>query len=274
VAPLARGSLNFTVQVAGKTDVGCVRTNNEDFFGYDAQDGVFVVCDGVGGQAAGEVASHIGVRTVMDYFHSAAESGEYPVFGRVFDGVSPQANALGSALQIANRSILDAASQNPTCAGMSSTIVAGLVRDSGVSIAHLGDSRVYLIRGETIQQLTVDHSLVMEQVRLGVISAEDAELSGAGNYILRALGAEAEAEPELADVDSKPGDVLLFTTDGLTRHVSDSQIVSIVVRAASLDAACEALIEAAKAEGGSDNITCVLVRLVEQPWYRKLIPGG
>jgi protein phosphatase len=266
--------LNFTLQVAGKTDVGCVRSHNEDFFGYDAESGIFVVCDGVGGQPAGEVASQIGVRTVMDYFHGAAESGAYPAFGRVFDGVSPYANALASAIQMANRFILDAASEDPACAGMSSTIVAGFVRDTGISIAHVGDSRIYLIRDETIQQLTVDHSLVMEQVRRGLISAEEAARIGVRNYIVRALGAEAEVEPDLADLEPESGDVLLFTSDGLTRHVSDSQIVPIVRNAVSLDAACEALIQAAKEGGGLDNITCVLVRLVVQPWYRKLISGG
>lgn len=266
--------MNFTVQVAGKTDIGCVRTNNEDFFGHDAKAGVFVVCDGVGGQAAGEVASQIGVRTVLDYFHGAAASGEYPVFGRVFDGVSPRANALGSAIQMANRFIVDAAAEDPARAGMSSTIVAGLVTGTGVSIAHVGDSRIYLIRGQSIQQLTVDHSLVMEQVRRGMISAEEAVQSGGQNYIVRALGAEAEVEPDLADLAPESGDLLLFTSDGLTRHVSDSQIVPIVLQAASLEDACEALIQAAKEGGGLDNITCLLVRLVEQPWYRKLIPGG
>jgi serine/threonine protein phosphatase PrpC len=254
--------LNFTVQVAGKTDVGRVRANNEDFFGYDMASGVFVVCDGVGGQAAGEVASQIGVRAVLDYFRGAAQSGEYPAFGRVFDGVSPSANALGSAIQLANRLIVDAATENPACAGMSTTIVAGLVTDTGVSIAHVGDSRIYLIRGESIHQLTVDHSLVMEQVRRGMISVEEAALSGVQNYIVRALGAESEVEPDLADLTPEPGDILLFTSDGLTHHVNDAQIVPIVLQAASLDAACEALIQAAKKEGGSDNITCVLVRLV------------
>ena len=102
---MVQKSLNSTVQVAAKTDIGCVRSNNEDFFGYDADRGVFVVCDGVGGQAAGEVASRIAVRTVLDYFGSADEGGEYPTFGRKFDGVSPCANALGSAIQKANRCV-------------------------------------------------------------------------------------------------------------------------------------------------------------------------
>jgi protein phosphatase len=213
------------------------------------------------------------VRAVLEYFHNSAENGGYPVIGRLMEGVSQRANALGSAIQVANRSILEAAADNPTYAGMSSTIVAGLVRSTGVSIAHVGDSRIYLIRGESIRQLTIDHSLVMEQVRLGMISVEEAERSGVQNYIIRALGAEAEVEPDLADLDPEPGDILLFSTDGLTRHVSDSQIVPIVMQAASLEEACEALIQAAKDNGGSDNITCLLVRLSEQPWYRKLIPG-
>jgi protein phosphatase len=265
--------LNFTSQVAGKTDIGCVRTNNEDFFGYDAKSGVFVVCDGVGGQAAGEVASELAVRTVLDYFRSAAEGGEYPVFGRTFDGVSQCANALGSAIQMANQFILEASAENPNYTGMSSTIVAGLVSGTGVSIAHVGDSRIYLIRGDTIQQLTVDHSLVMEQVRRGIISAEEAGQSAIQNYIVRALGADAEVEPDLADLEPESGDVLLLTSDGLTRYASDLQIAEIVLRATSLDEACESLIQMAKERGGADNITCVLVRLVKEPWYKKLISG-
>ncbi len=266
--------MKFTVQVAARTDVGCVRSNNEDFFGYETDAGIFVVCDGVGGEVAGEVASQIGVRTVLDYFHGAAESGKYPVCGRLFDGVSQHANALASAIQMANRCILNAAMEDPSRAGMSTTIVAGLVRETSISIAHVGDSRIYLIRGAVIQQLTVDHSLVMEQVRRGMISLEEAAQAGGQNCIIRALGAEVEVEPDVADLEPQPGDVLLFTSDGLTRHVSDSQIARIVLQAASLDDACEALIEAAKTSGGSDNITCVLVRLAsKQPWYRKLIAG-
>jgi PPM family protein phosphatase len=252
------------VQVAGKTDVGCVRSKNEDSFAYSTQLGVFIVCDGVGGQAAGELASQIGVRTVLNYFREAAEHGEYPRYGRVFEGVSWRANALGSAIQLANRSILKAAGDDPTLTGMSSTIVAGLVRESGVSIAHVGDSRIYLIRGASIRQLTVDHSLLMEQVRGGMISMEEAAGTGVQNYIIRALGAETEVEPDLADLDVEPGDVLLFTSDGLTRHVTDSQIARLVLQSASLDVACESLIDTAKISGGSDNITCVLVRLGER----------
>lgn len=262
--------MTFTIQVAGKTDVGRIRSNNEDSFGYDVESGVFVVCDGVGGLPAGEVASQIGVRTVLGYLHDG-DRGQYPEFGRRVDGVSPRAHALGSAIQMANRSILDAASKDPNCAGMSSTIVAGLVRGTGVSVAHVGDSRIYLIRGETIQQLTVDHSLGMEQLRQGMISAEEAAHSRVQNYLMRALGAENEVEPDLADLELKSGDILLFTSDGLTRHVTDSRIVSLVLQAPSLDAACEALIQAAKEGGGSDNITCILVRLVQQSWYRKLM---
>jgi protein phosphatase len=147
---------------------------------------------------------------------------------------------------------------------MSSTIVAGLVMESGVSIAHVGDSRIYLIRGASIRQLTVDHSLLMEQVRCGMISMEEAVGTGVQNYLIRALGAEAEVEPDLADLEVEPDDVLLLTTDGLTRHVADAQIARLIQQSASLDAACEALIEAAKTNGGSDNISCVLVRLAER----------
>ncbi len=266
--------MGIAFQAAGKTDVGCVRKNNEDAFGYDAENGVFVVCDGVGGQAAGEVASQMGVETVLEYFDQARRNGEYPLVGRRFDGVSPQANALGSAIQLANERIRRVSSVEPEHAGLGSTIVAGLVRDSAVAIAHVGDSRIYLIRDGAIQQLTRDHSFVMEQVARGIISHEEAEHSPAQNFILRALGAEETVEPDLADVDARPGDTLLLSSDGLTRHVTPAQIADIVKAAPTLEQACDSLIQTAKAGGGSDNITCVLVRLEEQPWYQKRFPGN
>lgn len=262
--------MNFTLQVAGKTDVGCVRKNNEDSFGYDTEHGIFVVCDGMGGVAAGEVASMIGVTTVLSYFRHAPENGEFPKYGRAFEGVSRDANALGSAIQMANHAIRQSGMSDLRHAGMGSTIVAAFVGKDSVSIAHVGDSRIYLVRDNTIQQLTNDHSLVMEQVRRGLITAEEAEGSDLQNLIVRALGPDEEVKPDLADLDIHPDDTLLFCSDGLTRHVVDDQILATIVTASSVDQACDGLIEAAKAGGGTDNITCVLVRFVSQPWYRKL----
>src|SRR5512135_3484747 len=172
--------MSLTVEVAGKTDVGCVRTNNEDNFGYDARYGIYVVCDGMGGQAAGEVASKMGVDTVLNFFRESAKLGHFPQIGAKVDSVSGRANALGSAIRTANEVVYRGAQQHAARAGMGSTIVSVLA-DTGqpgfYSIGHVGDSRIYMVRNGSIEQLTQDHSLVMEQVRRGLISLQEAHAS-------------------------------------------------------------------------------------------------
>src|SRR5215470_11075713 len=167
----------LAVEVAGKSDVGCVRSNNEDNFGYDTRHGIFVVCDGMGGQAAGERASKIAVDTILAFFRQDSRSRAIQVVGRTFEGVSERANLLGQAIQLANQSIHEEASRNMSQSGMGSTIVAVLAEDRFFSIANVGDSRIYLLRDGAIQQLTNDHSLVMEQVRRGLMTQEEAESS-------------------------------------------------------------------------------------------------
>jgi len=256
----------LTVEVAGRTDTGCIRSNNEDAFGFDADAGIFVVCDGMGGAAAGEVASQTAVDCVLSQFRQPSPSSEA---GRDIDNCSDGCNELAGALRIAHRRISECARDNPQMAGMGTTIVAALFRDQSVSIAHVGDSRIYLLSKGAIQRLTADHSLVMEHVRLGFITKDEAESSSLQNVITRALGTEKASEPDLADVRILPHDILLLCTDGLTRHLTDSQLSELIQNAPSVEQACGALIEAAKQQGGSDNITCVLVRFVPTPWYRK-----
>ena len=156
---------------------------------------------------------------------------------------------------------------------MGSTIASVLLRDTFLSVGHVGDSRVYLIRNGQIQQLTNDHSLVMEQVRRGLMTQQEAEHSEIQNIILRALGSEEKVEPDLQDVICQPNDVLLLASDGLTKLVNDVTILEIVQRAPTLAGACEQLVESAKKQGGDDNITCLLVRLVDLPWYRRIFLG-
>src|SRR5258707_7354172 len=160
--------MKLTIQVAGKTDVGLVRANNEDNLGFDTTSGVFVVCDGMGGQAAGERASKIAVDTVMGYCRKGANESQ-EVFGRVIERLSARANALARAIQLANQTINQEAGQDTRYTGMGTTIVAVAVEGDEFSVAHVGDSRAYLLRGGVIQQLTNDHSLVMEQVRRGLM---------------------------------------------------------------------------------------------------------
>jgi len=260
--------MSLAVEVAGKTDVGCVRTNNEDNFGFDSRHGIFVVCDGMGGQAAGEVASKMGVDILLDYFRNQAAVGKLSTNGK---NSSLGARSLASAIQLANKTIFQAGKENNGRNGMGTTVVAALVRGNSLAIAHVGDSRIYLVRQGTIQQLTQDHSLVMEQVRRGYITLEQAQKSEMQNIILRALGSEEVVEADIEDLVTVPGDVLLMASDGLTRYVQDEEILEIVQRPVGLQQACSELVKAAKDRGGDDNITCLLVRIVDRPWYRSIL---
>ncbi|MGH9564478.1 MAG: Stp1/IreP family PP2C-type Ser/Thr phosphatase [Candidatus Angelobacter sp.] len=261
--------MTFAIEVAGQTDVGCVRTNNEDNFGYDARCGIFVVCDGMGGQAAGEVASKMAVDALLEYFRDPANMPSLSNGRLITSG--GEAKSLATAINRANHAIHAAGNGQLGRSGMGSTIVAALVRGHSLAIAHVGDSRIYLVRHGAIQQLTQDHSLVMEQVRLGYITREQAERSELQNVILRALGPEADVEADVEDRMALPGDLLLMTSDGLTRHVTEDEILNIVTACGSLERACAALVRAAKDRGGDDNITCLLLRIVERPWYKNLL---
>jgi protein phosphatase len=260
--------MGLAVQVAGKSDVGCVRTNNEDNFGYDTRYGIFVVCDGMGGQAAGEVASKMGVDAMLEYFRHS--NGHWPKPERPFDGVSERAAALGNAIVKANHAVFEASHKGGEHAGMGSTIASVLVQENFFSIGHVGDSRIYLVRNGKIQQLTNDHSLVMEQVRRGLMTMQEAEKSEIQNIILRALGSEESVEPDLDDMVAQPGDTLLLASDGLTKELKEADILRIMQSTSSLQEACERLIKAAKEHGGDDNITCLLIRMNEEPWYKRL----
>ena len=274
--------MTLFVEVAGKTDPGRVRTNNEDNFGYDSRYGIFVLCDGMGGQAAGEVASKMGVDILLDYFRHDSGSEPYQGNGQppaeTPAGLSPAARSLDQAIHLANHKIYEAGQQEKGRSGMGSTIVAVVIRGHALAIGNVGDSRIYLVRQGEIQQLTEDHSLVMEQVRQGYITREQAQQSEMQNVILRALGCEEELEVDVEDLVAMPGDLILMTSDGLTRHLDDQEILKIMTASSSLERMCSGLIQAANQRGGDDNITCLLLKIVEQPWYRaifnKLFSGG
>jgi len=262
--------MKLTTQAAGKTDIGLIRKNNEDNFGYDTRTGIFVVCDGMGGQAAGEVASKIAVDTVLGYFQEENKRSGPEVLGREIAEVSQLANALANAVQLANKAIRARSAQEAGNAGMGCTLVAVRVEENLFSIAHVGDSRIYLIRQGAIQQLTTDHSLVMEQVRRGMITLEEAEHFEMQNVIVRALGSEDSVEADLADLSLEENDVLLLCSDGLSRYVKDAAMLELINSGINngkpLEETCDALIEAAKAGGSDDNITCLLIRAVWQSW--------
>jgi protein phosphatase len=263
--------MNLTFEVAGKTDVGCVRKNNEDSLGWDQRLGIYVVCDGMGGALAGEVASRMGVDLVLNYFREGRRSGSYPDYGEIPIAGSTNARALASAISAANAAIHENGQSNQAQHGMGSTIVAVLLIGNELVIGHVGDSRVYLLREGELRQLTQDHSLVMEQVRRGLITREQAAESEMQNIIIRALGSEQSVQPDIEELNLMSGDTVMLATDGLTKLVRDEEIRNIVQSSDSVSAACDRLIDAAKANGGDDNITCLLLRVVEEPWHQRLL---
>ena len=255
--------------MAAKTDVGCVHVSNEDSFGYDLNRGIFVVCDGIGGHTSGEVASKLAVETLLTYFRQRPQNAaRHDDESTTTTGLSEGALVLEEAIQLANTAVCEAACEDEQHAGMGSTIVCVLVEQDLFSVGHVGDSRVYLIREDAIQQLTQDHSLVGWQTQLGLISPEEAKTSKLQNVITQALGSENTVLPDLDDMVAISDDVLVLTSDGLTGALSDTEILKTVNSAASLGQACENLIQSAKLAGGTDNITCLLIRFIESPWYQ------
>jgi protein phosphatase len=252
------------VSVAAKTDIGMVRSNNEDSFGFDTRSGTYVVSDGMGGAQAGEVASSLAVRTVLEQMCRPRDT---EIAGGAWAELLPQSRSLASAIRHANRAVYEQAATNHSFAGMGATLVGTTITDDLITIAHVGDSRAYLLRDGVLHQITQDHSFVAEQVRRGILTAEEGMRSELQNVITRALGPEESVEPDIEELQAKQNDVLVLVTDGLTKAVSDTQIVEILKGERSLDAGCNALIEAAKINGSDDNITCMLLRFDRRPWY-------
>lgn len=243
--------------MAGSTDAGVVRPHNEDAFFYDDELGLCMVADGMGGQLAGEIASGMAVEFVTETLRRF--SGSDLPLTIVDEDLSPVAGRLLAGIRLANRRIYEAGQSNPGWRNMGTTIVAGLLQDSLLVVAHVGDSRCYLLRGGSLCQLTDDHSLVAEQQRQGLLSKEEAENSRMKNIITRALGAEPEVQIDLCEVDIMEGDRFLFCSDGLTNMVSDEELLAIITQQKDASGACGALIDKANGMGGKDNITVLLL---------------
>ena len=242
---------------AAITDLGSVRTNNEDSYGYDAEQQLYVVCDGMGGRAAGEVASGMAVRALIESFGASA------TVNPAGEGL-PIANRLLQAILQANQAVRTAGAQNSELQTMGTTLVCACLDGNRAVIGNVGDSRAYLIRNRSCLQITQDHSLLAEALRTGGISLESATASSLQSVITRAIGVEETVEPDLFAAQLEPGDVLLLASDGLTRYAHDQEILASVEGSADLATACKALIDYANRSGGVDNITCILLRVVEK----------
>lgn len=247
--------------VGAKSDVGRKRPHNEDSYSADPGLGLYVVCDGMGGRNAGEVASSLAVEVIQQHLREAARDVHLPLIGQHDAKFSGPTNRLASALRLANQIVNGAARSKPDQTGMGTTVVAALLSGHVLSVAHIGDSRLYLIRGERIQPLTEDHSLVAEQVRRGILTEEEAERSSQKNIVTRALGIEDTVAVDLDELPLEAGDTLLLCSDGLTRGVKPDEILQVVRGEPAPQAAAERLVELANAAGGEDNTTVVLVAL-------------
>jgi serine/threonine protein phosphatase PrpC len=239
------------LEVSALSDIGCVRTNNEDSFGFSESDGVYLVCDGMGGMASGEVASASAVATILETFTASAASG------------IPISTRLLQAIVAANTTVWQQG-QVPEHKGMGTTVVAAALDGDKLIIGNVGDSRAYMVESGQCMQLTVDHSYLNELIRNGTLTAENAhnaDLNGMESVITRAIGAHADVQPDFFSIDLHPSTVLLLATDGLTRYLLQDEIALVLINS-PFEATCSNLIQLAKERGGRDNITCLLLRVM------------
>jgi len=243
------------VDVAAISDVGLSRSNNEDCFGYDLEAGLFLVCDGMGGMAAGEVASRVAVDQMMLHYRQQRLAGE------------DLRDSLHLAVQRSNQAVWRMAQERPDFRGMGTTMVAACVDGNRVLIGNVGDSRAYLVRDGRCQQVTHDHSYAAEQVRRHEANygTEDKSIAKAmPQWITRAIGVGAKVAPDLFAAELTQQDVVLLASDGLTRYADNRAIAEIVANAKSLSEACNKLVALADQGGAEDNVTCLLLQIVRE----------
>lgn len=257
------------MDVGARTDIGRARENNEDSFRLAPELNLFVLSDGMGGQASGEVASRLATDTVLAHCAEAHSNPSTPTVGEPLDGLSDEGNRLASAIRAANTALLKAAQVNPEWNGMGATVVAVQFIGDRMVLVHVGDSRAYRLRSGELEQLTRDHSFVAEQVRRGIMTAEEAERSRLQNVLLRALGAEPKVEVDVSEELALEGDTILLCSDGLSRDLSDAQIAAALNEAIERDddaqEIADRLIDRANDAGGGDNITAIVIRRAPKP---------
>jgi protein phosphatase len=255
--------LKGKLRCVGMTDTGRVREHNEDTFGTDADIGLVVLADGMGGYKAGEVASGITVRTVMGLLKEAIERQDLTIQDQEI-GLSRPGILLRDSIQRANKIIYQTARTQTHCEGMGTTVVAGLFFDDKLTIAHVGDSRLYRMRGGKFEQITQDHSLLQELIARGFYTPEEAARAASKNYVTRALGVEASVEVEITEVPVEKDDLFLLCSDGLSDMVEDDDIqLTISTFGANLETLAKQLVLLSNENGGRDNVSIVLVKALE-----------
>ena len=240
------------LKMAGLTDPGMRRENNEDAYLTVPEIGLAVLADGMGGHLAGEVASGIAVDVIRRNLIAAFADGDAP---------SLEADSIRAAIELANQAINETSAARPECAGMGATVVAAVFHDDRVCVAHVGDSRLYRLRGGQLEQVTEDHSMIQELLRRGFITPEEARVSTNKNVVTRALGVDSAVQVDVAEQPVNEGDLYLLCSDGLSDVLTTEAMQDILVRHDDdLDAALAELIAQANAGGGPDNVSAILVR--------------
>jgi protein phosphatase len=268
-------NLSHALEITGLTDPGMVRGHNEDAIAYDTELGFAVLADGMGGYNAGEVASGIAT-TLLSQGVKAALEVMQPNEPEPMSGKPAAHRILRLEVEKANLAIFQTAQSQPQCAGMGTTLVATLFYDNRLTIAHVGDSRVYRLRGEEFGPITKDHSLLQEQIDSGFITQEQAKLSQNKNLVTRAVGIDPQLDPELNDFDVRVGDIYLLCSDGLNDMVDDADIGLVLQTVgANLPLAAQQLIQMANDNGGRDNVSVILLRVTrdfaaERSLWRRL----
>ena len=255
------------IRSAGLSDVGRKRRTNEDSLAIASDLGLFVVADGMGGHAAGEVASRLAVESIERHI-SGSDPRKEPTVPASFRTVREEEASLPAparrvlnAIRLANQEIVRSVRRNSSQKGMGTTVVIAYVHGGRAYVGHVGDSRAYLLRGGAIRQLTVDHTFVNEQVRAGTLTADEARRHPARNILTRAVGSQEEVEPDIVEEVLQSGDFVLLCSDGLTTMMEDPEILrTVLARPDDLQAGCRALVDLANERGGDDNVTVVLVR--------------
>ncbi len=265
-------TLRGKLKCIGETDTGRVREHNEDTIALDADIGLLVLADGMGGYNAGEVASGIAVKTIMNLVRESVEREDLAAADPA-TGLSRRSIVLRDAIQRANKIIFQTAKTQPQCEGMGTTVVGALFHDNRVTLAHVGDSRIYRVRSDRLEQVTLDHSLLQELVDRGFYTPEEAQRAANKNYVTRALGVEPTVDVEITEHEVHKGDHYLLCSDGLSDMVEDADIhLTINTFGDNLGTVAKQLIQLANDNGGRDNVSVVLAEVVESfPARRGLV---
>jgi len=249
------------LEIGFNTDIGRVRTNNEDACRVISELRLFIISDGMGGEAHGEVASAIAGDTIAAYCSASSEDSFPSTESRPRPDLSENTNRLTDAVRLANLRIYEAALADPELRGMGATVVAAWLEGARLSLVYVGDSRAYLFREGALKQLTSDHTLVAEQVRRGIIKPEEAQSSKMQNILIRALGVQENTEPDAIECAMLNNDIVLLCTDGLTRMVEDSEIANVLLESSDAQTSADNLVSLANQHGGQDNVSVIVVRI-------------